>query len=189
MKAVVLDRDGVINYDSENYIRTPEDWVPIEGSLRAIARLNQAGYLVAVATNQSGLARGYFSEQTLGRIHQKMTQKLASEGGWLDSIVWCHHHPDDGCGCRKPKPGLLERVLAEWKIKPSQVSFVGDSLRDIQAAWSAGVKPVLVKTGNGVKTFSSHWERLQGVAVYDNLEDYVSDLLAMGGLEPPTSAL
>jgi D-glycero-D-manno-heptose 1,7-bisphosphate phosphatase len=177
MKAVVLDRDGVINHDSANYIRTVDDWQPISGSLEAIAKLNHAGYLVAVATNQSGLARGYFTEHTLECIHQAMKKQLADKGGWIDRLVFCPHHPDEGCSCRKPKPGLLHKIINSWGLLPSQICFVGDSLRDIQAAWAIEAKPVLVKTGNGIKTLSQHSKTLQGVDVYESLSDYVSDLL------------
>jgi D-glycero-D-manno-heptose 1,7-bisphosphate phosphatase len=146
---VVLDRDGTINRDSAAYIKSPAEWVPLPGSLEAIARLNRAGWTVAVASNQSGLARGLFDEATLERIHHKMTEAVRKAGGEIDHIVYCPHHPDDGCDCRKPAPGLLHQLAAHYGVALSGVPVVGDSRRDLDAARAVGARPILVRTGNG----------------------------------------
>jgi D-glycero-D-manno-heptose 1,7-bisphosphate phosphatase len=149
---VLLDRDGVINYDSEDFIKSPEEWRPIEGSLEGIALLNQAGYEVAVITNQSGLARGLFDETMLAKIHEKMHRMLADKGGEIAAIYYCPHSPDNLCNCRKPKPGLLEQFALEKNADLKGIYFIGDSLRDIQAALAVGAIPLLVKTGKGQLT-------------------------------------
>ena len=152
-KLVILDRDGVINYDSSDYIKTPDEWKPIPGSLEAIGRLKRAGYRVAIATNQSGLARGYFDQYTLANIHQKLQQMLMDcSDTQIDLIAWCPHGPDDGCSCRKPAPGLLNQIAEECKVNLKGVWFIGDSLKDLQAAAAVGARPVLVKTGKGLDT-------------------------------------
>lgn len=149
---VIVDRDGVINAPPNDYVRTPEAWVPIEGSLEAIARLNCAGYQVAVATNQSGVGRGYYSEETLEAIHHKMVEALAEVSGKFDAIAYCPHHPEEGCGCRKPKPGMLYRLAEQLNAEIEEAMMVGDSLCDIQAAQAAGCQAVLVSTGKGEQT-------------------------------------
>lgn len=156
MSFIILDRDGVINYESREYIKSPEEWLPIPGSLEAIAALNQAGYQVLVATNQSGLARGYFDLPMLERIHAKLHAALEACGGTLTEIFFCPHHPEDGCLCRKPQPGLLFQIREKYALDLSEVFFVGDSLADVQAANNAGCKPLLVLTGNGQKTLASY---------------------------------
>ncbi|NLO81098.1 MAG: D-glycero-beta-D-manno-heptose 1,7-bisphosphate 7-phosphatase [Xanthomonadaceae bacterium] len=152
MLLVVLDRDGVINEDSDHYIRSVADWRPIPGSLEAIARLNRAGFEVVVFTNQSGIARGYFDEATLHAIHRHMEAQLAAVGGRLRGIYYCPHGPDDGCDCRKPRPGLLHRIERDLGRDLHGVPVVGDSLRDLEAAVAVGAKPLLVKTGKGLRT-------------------------------------
>lgn len=154
MSLIILDRDGVINEDSDAFIKSPEEWEPIAGSLEAIARLNQAGYQVAIATNQSGLARGLFDEKTLERIHQKLMRLLANKGGEIALIRYCPHGPDENCDCRKPRPGLLNDIANIMGVSLTDVPVVGDSLRDLQAAEAAGCKPILVKTGKGKKTLA-----------------------------------
>jgi D-glycero-D-manno-heptose 1,7-bisphosphate phosphatase len=152
MKLIVLDRDGVINYDSAAYIKSPEEWRPIPGSLEAIAQLNQAGFHVVVATNQSGIGRGYFDMATLNAIHAKMHQVLAQAGARVDAVFFCPHAVDDNCRCRKPKTGMLEDIAHRLNTGLADVPMVGDSIRDLQAATSVKAAPVLVLTGNGKKT-------------------------------------
>ena len=151
MKLVILDRDGVINHDSDQYIKSPEEWKPIPGSLTAIARLNQAGYRVVVATNQSGIGRGLFETDTMIAIHDKMFKALAQVGGHIDAIFFCPHTNDDNCECRKPKPGMFREIAARSNADRAGVPAIGDSLRDLQAAAAAGAQPVLVLTGKGRK--------------------------------------
>ncbi|THF61729.1 D-glycero-beta-D-manno-heptose 1,7-bisphosphate 7-phosphatase [Pseudothauera rhizosphaerae] len=152
MKLIILDRDGVINHDSEQFIKSPDEWKPIPGSLEAIARLNQWGWRVVVATNQSGVGRGLFGMDTLNAIHEKMVKSLAQVGGRLDAIFFCPHAADAGCDCRKPKPGLLLQISERFNIALDGVPVVGDSLRDLQAGIAVGGKPYLVLTGKGQKT-------------------------------------
>lgn len=155
MKLIILDRDGVINHDSDAYIKSPDEWKPVQGSLEAIARLTKAGYRIAVATNQSGVARGLFDLATLGAIHTKMQARVAAAGGRIDAIFFCPHAADSHCDCRKPKPGLVLDVLARFHANPVEVTVVGDSLRDLQAATAAGCRPVLVLTGKGKRTMQT----------------------------------
>ena len=164
---VLMDRDGVINYDSDDFIKSPAEWLPIEGSLDAIALLNKHGYDVAVISNQSGLARGLFDEATLTAIHDKMQRMLAEKGGFIRSIYCCPHGPESNCNCRKPKPGLLEQFSDEHKVDLATVYFIGDSLRDLQAAQAVNAKPLLVKTGKGQKTLVNN-PNLQ-LPVFENL--------------------
>jgi len=168
MKLVILDRDGVINKDSDAYIKHPDEWLPIAGSLEAIAKLNHAGYRVVVASNQSGLGRGLFSIDQLNAIHQKMFDALAQQGGHIDSILFCPHKPDENCNCRKPKPGLLLEIADRLNIDLSEALFIGDSLKDIQAAQSVGAKPILVLTGNG-KATASQLTDSDNIPTYPNL--------------------
>ena len=152
MKLVILDRDGVINFDSDQYIKSPAEWRPIPGSAEAIARLNQAGYRVVVATNQSGVGRGLFEMDTLNAIHEKMHKTVAAVGGRIDAVFYCPHAADAACGCRKPEPGMFERIAACYNTDLAGVPAVGDSLRDLQAAARMGARPLLVLTGKGEKT-------------------------------------
>jgi D-glycero-D-manno-heptose 1,7-bisphosphate phosphatase len=149
---IILDRDGVINFDSEAYIKSPEEWIPIPGSLEAITLLSQQGYQVHVATNQSGIARNYYDLTTLERIHQKMLNGVKALGGKIDFIAFCPHGPESPCNCRKPKPGLFLQCLEEAQVHPEQVLTIGDSKRDLEAAKAAGCASWLVLTGNGKKT-------------------------------------
>lgn len=152
MKLAILDRDGVINHDSDAYIKNPDEWIALPGSLEAIARLSRANWRVVIASNQSGVARGLFSMDTLNAIHGKLRRELAHVGGSVDSIFICPHGPDDGCACRKPKPGMLFDIAGRYDVDIKNVPAVGDSLRDLQAAAAANCTPWLVLTGNGQKT-------------------------------------
>jgi D-glycero-D-manno-heptose 1,7-bisphosphate phosphatase len=152
MKLVILDRDGVINEDSASYIKSPDEWRPIPGSLEAIARFTQAGFHVVLATNQSGVGRGLFEVSTLNAIHDKMHRALAPLGGRIDAIFFCPHAEEAGCACRKPKSGLLEEIAHRFNVELKGVPNIGDSLRDLQAAAAVGAAPVLVLTGKGGKT-------------------------------------
>ncbi len=152
MKLIILDRDGVINRDSDAFVKSPDEWVALPGSLEAIARLSQSGWTVAVATNQSGLARGLFDMNTLNAIHAKLHREVAALGGDVDAIFLCPHGPDDGCVCRKPLPGMMHDIGRRYDINLAGVPAVGDSLRDLQASAQAGCTPWLVLTGNGEKT-------------------------------------
>jgi len=175
---IVLDRDGVINEDSDDYIKSPEEWVPIEGSLEAIARLHHHGYRVVVATNQSGIARGLFTLDTLMAIHRKMHNQIKEAGGSLEAIFFCPHAPDDECLCRKPKPGLLRQVERRLGVKLKNAPLVGDSLRDIQAAQSVQASPVLVRTGKGERTLAKHRADLKQIPIDDCLYSYVNRLIS-----------
>lgn len=171
MKVVVLDRDGVINQDSDDYVKSVDEWIPLPGSVDAIARLSQAGCYVAVATNQSGLARGYFTADTLAAMHQKMTGLVAAAGGKIDALVWCPHGPNEGCDCRKPLPGLVRQVLAPLPALAEGLGWmVGDSLRDLQAGAACQLRPVLVRTGKGERTLQNSADRLPpGCLICDDL--------------------
>ncbi|TAM43637.1 MAG: D-glycero-beta-D-manno-heptose 1,7-bisphosphate 7-phosphatase [Gammaproteobacteria bacterium] len=176
MKLVILDRDGVINHDSDAYIKSPEEWRPIAGSLEAIARLTREGYRVVVATNQSGVARGLFDMDTLGKIHAKMVDAVRAKGGEIDGIFFCPHGPDDKCHCRKPEPGLYEEIADRLKISLDGVYSVGDSERDVIAARAAAARPVLVRTGKGERTLRKG-KNLGEVPVYPDLAAFVDGLL------------
>jgi D-glycero-D-manno-heptose 1,7-bisphosphate phosphatase len=152
MKLVILDRDGTINHDSDQHIKSPAEWKPIKGSLEAIARLTQAGCHVVVATNQSGIGRGLFDMATLNAIHDTMHRAVHQAGGRIDAIFFCPHAGDANCDCRKPKPGMLLEIAKRMNVELDGVPMVGDSLRDLQAAAAAGARPVLVLTGKGRTT-------------------------------------
>ena len=152
MRLIVLDRDGVINYDSEQFIKSPDEWRPIPGSLEAIARLNHAGFRVVVATNQSGLGRGLFDMATLIAIHEKMHKALALAGGRIDAVFYCPHTADSNCACRKPKAGMLEEIGRRFGVDLTGVPCVGDGVRDLLAAEAIQAQPILVLTGKGEKT-------------------------------------
>jgi D-glycero-D-manno-heptose 1,7-bisphosphate phosphatase len=178
MKLIIIDRDGVINHDSDAYIKSEEEWQPIDGSLEAIARLNHGGYTVVVASNQSGLARGYFDIETLSAMHRKMDEMLSKVGGQVDAIFYCPHGPDDGCGCRKPKPGMLLDIGQRFNVSLKDVVFVGDSVSDIKAASNANAKSMLVRTGKGVKAEKIlHAEGKTDIPVYDDLATAVTAIL------------
>ncbi len=177
MKTIVLDRDGVVNEDSDAFIKSADEFRPLPGSLEAIAILHQSGYRVIIATNQSGLARGLFSEYDLAQIHEKLVGLVEAQGGSIDSIFYCPHGPDDGCNCRKPKPGLLTRAEAELDISLVGSFLIGDSLRDLQAGAAAGLIPILVRTGKGRHTETLlEKEGFSDISVYDNLLGAVQDM-------------
>ena len=152
MKLIVLDRDGTINHDSEQYIKSPLEWKPIPGSLEAIARLTHAGWRVVVATNQSGIARGLFDMSTLNAIHAEMHRVVALAGGRIDAVFFCPHAADSNCECRKPRPGLLLEIAKRLNVGMAGVPLAGDSLRDLEAAAAVGARPLLVLTGKGRNT-------------------------------------
>lgn len=156
MKLIILDRDGVINVDSDAYIKTPDEWVAIPGSLEAIARLSQWGYRVVVASNQSGLGRGLFNMETLSDIHDKMMRQVVAAGGRIDAIFFCPHAPESECECRKPKSGMLKQIAKRYSLSLKNTPAVGDSLRDLQAASQEGALPILVLTGKGEQTLQTH---------------------------------
>jgi D-glycero-D-manno-heptose 1,7-bisphosphate phosphatase len=155
MKLVILDRDGVINYDSAQFIKNPAEWKPIPGSLEAIAALNQAGYRVAIASNQSGIGRGLFDMTTLNAIHDKMQRALAQAGGRIDALFYCPHAAESNCSCRKPKPGMHEEIARRFGVDLKGVPNVGDSLRDLEAGFLLGCEPILVRTGKGEATLKA----------------------------------
>ena len=182
-RAVILDRDGVINEDRDDFVKSLDEWQPIPGSIAAIARLSRAGYTIAVATNQSGLARGLFTEEDLMAMHQHLFEAVASEGGTLDAVFYCPHGPDDGCDCRKPAPGLLRQIEESIDMPLRGSPFVGDSLRDLEAAVRAGCQPVLVRTGKGERTLSRGRDSLPvGTEIFANLAEFADHLL----MERPT---
>ena len=176
MKLIILDRDGVINEDSKEYIKSAEEWKAIPGSLQAIARLCQNGYRVIVVSNQAGLARKKLNIVNLSEIHRRLLDHLSQYGGTIDAFFFCPHDPKSGCDCRKPKTGLLKDVSERLRIPLTGVPMVGDKLSDMEAALAAGAKPVLVKTGYGQETIDSG-KLPREVAVYENLADVVEHLL------------
>ena len=173
MKLVILDRDGTINHDSDQYIKSPAEWKPIKGSLEAIARLSQNGWRVVVATNQSGIGRGLFDMATLNAIHDTMHRAVHEAGGRIDAIFFCPHAGDANCECRKPKPGMLLEIAKRMNVELEGVPMVGDSLRDLQAAAAAGARPVLVLTGKGRKTRDAGGLPA-GTAVYPDLAAFAA---------------
>ena len=175
MKVVILDRDGTINHDSDDYIKSPAEWTPIPGSLEAIARLIQADYRVVVATNQSGIGRGLFDTQALFAIHDKLQRALGQVGGRIDAFFFCPHKADDNCRCRKPQPGMLLEVARRFNVSLEDVFMVGDSRKDLEAAAAAGARPVLVLTGNGAKT-EKEGKLPRGTAVYPDLAAFARQL-------------
>lgn len=167
MKLLILDRDGVINQDSDAYIKSLDEWVPIPGAIEAIAQLSKAGWTVAVATNQSGIARGYYPIATLEAMHARLRMLVAEQGGEVGHIVYCPHGPDEGCDCRKPKPGLLRAIADHYQTNLEGVWFVGDSQSDLQAALAVDAQPVLVKTGKGERTLEK--DVPASTLIYDDL--------------------
>jgi len=175
MGLVILDRDGVINFDSPNYIKSPEEWRPLPGSIEAIALLSKAGYKVYIATNQAGLARGLFDLDRLNLMHEKLLGLVNEQGGKVAGIFYCPHHPDEHCHCRKPKIGLLEQISAHARQSLNGVPFVGDSLKDVQAALTMGCKPILVETGNGRSTKKTVSEEVE---IHATLLDFAQSFLS-----------
>lgn len=168
MKLIILDRDGVINFDSPQYIKSPAEWKPIPGSVEAIAKLCQAGFRVVIATNQSGVGRALFEMDTLNAIHEKMHKAVASAGGRIDAIFFCPHAAEDHCTCRKPKPGMFKRISECFNLSLQGVPAVGDALRDLEAAQASGCTPILVRTGKGEKTLEAG-NLPEGTLVYKDL--------------------
>jgi len=183
MKLIILDRDGVINQDSDDYIRSVRDWDPIPGSIEAIAALSRAGFTIAIASNQSGLGRGYFSRAALEEIHAELCRAVAGQGGRIDGIFYCPHRPDEGCDCRKPATGLLCAIERQLGERLEGARFIGDSLKDLLAGEAAGCRPVLVRTGNGEATLQrlrageSPLQHPRAVAVYRDLAQAARDIL------------
>lgn len=186
MKLIILDRDGVINQDSDAFIKSPDEWIPIPGSLEAIARLNQAGYRVVVCTNQSGIARGLFNIVTLNAIHQKMHTAAQEVGADIDAVFFCPHAADDHCDCRKPKPGMLHAISKRFDTVLKGVPSVGDSLRDLQAGFVSGCSPHLVLSGKGEKTLGKGGLP-PGTIVHKNLAAVVDHLLKSSITVPATA--
>ncbi|HVZ44089.1 MAG TPA: D-glycero-beta-D-manno-heptose 1,7-bisphosphate 7-phosphatase [Ramlibacter sp.] len=189
MKLVILDRDGTINVDSDEFIKSPEEWQPLAGSLEAIARLNHAGWHVAVASNQSGLGRGLFDVASLNAIHAKMHKAVSALGGRIDAVFYCPHSPDEGCRCRKPLPGLFEQIGERFGVDLSTVPVVGDTVRDIQAGAAVGCQPNLVLTGKGAawrgKTLPAEFP--EGTRVHENLLAFADWLVTKSA--PPKPAV
>ncbi len=176
-KVVILDRDGVVNFDSDAYVKSPAEWRAIPGSIAAVARLNRAGYRVAIATNQSGVGRGLFARETLDRIHARMHAALAEGGARIDVLACCPHAPDAGCDCRKPRPGLLRQIADALRVDLRGVPFVGDTLADVQAALAVGAHPILVRTGKGERSLAD--PRLPAdVPVFADLASFTDAFLA-----------
>ena len=174
---IILDRDGVINEDSDAYIKNPSEWIPIPGSLNAIAILNRAGHKVVIATNQSGIARKLYTEAQLHDIHEKMHQSLAKVGGHIDGIFYCPHHPDDHCSCRKPQPGLLLQIAEQFKTNFKNALMIGDTINDIKCAQAVNCNAILVKTGKGVRTLNAHeLEQYPHIRIFENLSHVVEAL-------------
>jgi D-glycero-D-manno-heptose 1,7-bisphosphate phosphatase len=174
----VLDRDGVINHDSAAFIRSADQWRAIDGSPEAIALLTHNGFTVAVATNQSGLARGHFDEDTLNEIHRTMAVAVAGAGGKIDRIVFCPHGPDDKCACRKPAPGLLQQLGVHYGLSMKGVPFIGDSSRDLEAAAAIGARGILVRSGKGRATEGVLRAAGKTAETYDNLLQAAQHLIA-----------
>jgi D-glycero-D-manno-heptose 1,7-bisphosphate phosphatase len=174
---VILDRDGVINRDSRAFVKSADEWLPLPGSIEAVASLYKAGYTVAVASNQSGLARGLFDRNALRAMHRKLRRLVSAAGGRVDRIIVCPHGPDAGCRCRKPLPGLLERLARHYRTDLTGVPVIGDSLRDLEAAAAVGATPILVRTGNGRETERALPRRFRKIAVYDDLAAAAEDLV------------
>ena len=176
-KLVILDRDGVINVDSDAFIKSPDEWVALPGALEAIARLNQAGYRVAIATNQSGIGRGLFDMDALNAMHLKMHRMAAAVGARIDAVFFCPHTAEDHCECRKPKPGMLKMIAERFEIDPAHTPTVGDSLRDLQAGAALGHPTHLVLSGKGRETLAAGGLP-EGTIVHDDLRAFALDFLA-----------
>ena len=177
MKLVILDRDGVINQDSDQFIKSPDEWTPVPGSLDAIARLNQAGFRVVVATNQSGISRGLLDMPALNAINDKMVRALNQFGGRIDAMFYCPHSAESDCNCRKPRPGMFEEISQRFNVTLAGVPCVGDSLRDLEAAHTVGAQPMLVLTGKGRRTRQAGGLP-PGTRVFDDLADAVRQITA-----------
>ncbi len=177
-RLVILDRDGVINHDSDDFVKTPDEWIPIDGSIQAIAKLSTAGFTVAVATNQSGIGRKLLDKPSLDAMHNRLRTLVKDAGGDVDRIVYCPHHPDDGCDCRKPAPGLYQKLSRQYGVPLDGIPIVGDSERDLVAARAVNARPILVLTGNGVKTSADLQQRGEEVETFADLDAVASALIA-----------
>ncbi|EFQ66100.1 D-glycero-beta-D-manno-heptose 1,7-bisphosphate 7-phosphatase [Pseudomonas sp. FP597] len=175
LKLLILDRDGVINYDSDAYIKSVAEWIPLPGSIEAIAQLSKAGWTVAIATNQSGIARGYYDIPTLDAMHARLRTLVAEQGGEVGLVTYCPHGPDEGCDCRKPKPGMLKTIAEHYNVPLAGIWFVGDSLGDLEAAKAVDSQPVLVKTGKGEKTQAKNLP--VGTLIFDDLAAVAAELI------------
>jgi len=184
-RLMILDRDGVINRDSPDFIRSPEEFIALPGSIEAIAALTQAGFRIVIASNQSGVGRGLFSLETLEQIHAQLHAEVKAAGGRVDEIFYCPHKPDDGCRCRKPQPGLFEQIAEHYACDLRGVPAIGDSMRDLEAAAKAGAQPILVRSGNGRSTESklpaSELKNVANVPVYDDLRAAARAIVAATG--------
>jgi len=181
-RLVILDRDGVINHDSDDFVRTPAEWLPINGSIEAIASLSNAGFTVAVATNQSGIGRKLIDKPALDAMHEKLRSLVNDAGGDVDRIVYCPHHPDDGCECRKPAPGLYRQLSRQYGVPLDGVPIVGDTERDLLAARAVNGRPILVLTGNGAQTAADLQQRGDDVETFADLDAVATRLIAeIGG--------
>lgn len=177
MSLIILDRDGVINFDSDQFIKNPEEWKPIPGSLEAIARLNQADYRVVVATNQSGIGRGLFDMAMLNAIHDKMHKACALAGARIEAVFYCPHTAESNCNCRKPKTGMMEEIAARYNLADlDDVPAVGDSLRDLQCVAALNAQPYLVLTGKGSKTLAAGGLP-EGTIILPDLAAVVAELI------------
>ena len=184
IRLVILDRDGTINEDRDDFVKSPDEWVPLPGALEAIARLNHAGWHTVIATNQSGLGRGTFDMATFNAMHTKMNQMLAKQGGRIDAVFFCPHAPEDGCSCRKPLPGLFEQIGERFGVPLRDVPVVGDSLRDLQAGAAVGCQPHFVRTGKGGRLGDAAVEALcaqvPGTRVHADLAAFAEHLIREG---------
>lgn len=177
MKLIILDNNGVINYGSDAFIKTPDEWKPIPGSLAAIVRLTQAGYRVVIAANQSGIGRGLLDMASFNAINEKMHKTLNQLGGRIDAIFFCPHTQQDRCRCRKPATGMFEEIRQRYAVDLKNVPAVGDSLRDLQAAANVGAMPILVLTGKGKKTQAEN-VLPAGTRIFTDLAAVVDSLVA-----------
>jgi D-glycero-D-manno-heptose 1,7-bisphosphate phosphatase len=176
MKLIILDRDGVINEDRDDFVKSTLEWIPLPKSIEAIANLTQNSWKVVIATNQSGIGRGFFNMATLNQMHEKMHRLVNRAGGRIDAISICPHTNDDQCDCRKPKPGMIEDILERFNVPAAEVPLIGDSLRDLQAISVLGGQPILVLTGKGQKTLAAG-NLPEGTLVFDNLYQAVTHLI------------
>lgn len=182
-KLIILDRDGVINHDSDDYIKSPKEWLPIGGSIEAIAKLKQNGYFVAVATNQSGIGRGYYTEATMELMHEKLANLLKPLDAEIDLILHCPHTPEENCACRKPKPAMLTTIAQHFEANLSDTYFVGDTLSDLATARAAGTQFALVKTGKGARILDEMKADSANadIPVFEDLSEFVDSFLQLGG--------
>lgn len=175
---LAIDRDGVINADSDDYIKSAREWIPIPGSIDGIAKLTQAGYRIAIVTNQSGLGRGLFDLAALNAIHSKLTEALSLSGGRVEMILFCPHHPFENCGCRKPRCGLFVQLAERLGFSLQGLPFIGDSMTDISAGRAAGMEPILVRSGKGERTLGKHPSLLHEIRVFRDLKEFADTVVS-----------